>query len=229
MADGRSRDRRTLEEAVFELLESSSPENLVSIERWSFGEGPVDIALRVLCEFGAVDDGLRLTPLGRWAQGQMQAHLAAPISAELDAADLLKRLAASPVEEAWVRAQPWLASRSPVEYDSLLAGIERVEGRVLLGSVPIVAPAGVWEPARPAEASVVLSGMPCPATGVRSRISSPAIRADGDLANDRGVPRAPVTAGQERAARLVQVVFHVLHVGVADLDRLGEEGDRQRV
>ena len=115
LADGRSRDRRKLEDAVFELLESSSPENLVSIGRWSFGEGPVDIALRVLCEFGAVDDGLRLTPLGRWAQCQMQARLAAPIGAELDADDLLRRLAASSVEEAWVRAQPWLASRSPVD------------------------------------------------------------------------------------------------------------------
>jgi hypothetical protein len=115
LADGRSRDRRELEDAVFELLESSSPENLVAIGRWSFGEGPVDIALRVLSEFGAVDDGQRLTPLGRWAQGQMQACLVAPISAELDADDLLRRLADSPAEEAWVRAQPWLARRSPVD------------------------------------------------------------------------------------------------------------------
>jgi hypothetical protein len=115
LADGRSRDRRKVAEAVFELLESSSPENLVSIGRWSFGEGPVDIALRVLCEFGAVDDGLRLTPLGRWAQCQMQARLVAPISAELDADDMLRRLAASSAEDAWVRARLWLASRSPVD------------------------------------------------------------------------------------------------------------------
>jgi hypothetical protein len=115
LADGRSRDRRRLEDAVFELLESSSPENLVSIGRWSFAEGPVDIALRVLCEFGAVDDGLRLTPLGRWAQCQMQGRLVAPISADLDAADLLRRLAASSEEEAWVQVQPWLARRSPVD------------------------------------------------------------------------------------------------------------------
>jgi hypothetical protein len=115
LADGWSQDRRKLEDAVFELLESSSPENLQSIGRWSLGEGPVDIALRVLREFGAVDDGVRLTALGRWAQSQMQAGLLVPISSEVDAGDLLRRLAASSVEEAWVRAQPWLARRSPVD------------------------------------------------------------------------------------------------------------------
>jgi hypothetical protein len=57
LVDGRPRDRRKLEDAVFELLESSSPEDLVSIGRWSFSEGPVGIALRVLCEFGAVTTG----------------------------------------------------------------------------------------------------------------------------------------------------------------------------
>jgi hypothetical protein len=110
LADGRPRGGRRLADAVFEWLESR-PEAVMAIGAWYFSE-TVDIALRVLGEFGAVDDRLRLTVLGRWALDQIQARLPAPITAELSAGDVLRRLAASSAEEAWVRAGPWLDSRS---------------------------------------------------------------------------------------------------------------------
>jgi hypothetical protein len=118
LAGDRPRDRRRLED---EVRASSRPEDVMAIQL-----GAVDVALGVLREFGAVDDRLGLTPLGRWAHGETQARLPAPITADLDAGDVLRRLVASSNEEAWMRAQPWLASRS--EADAAAQLLRAAEG-----------------------------------------------------------------------------------------------------
>lgn len=76
---------------------------------------PLDAALDVLTEFGALDADGEVTPLGRWALDEWAAREPRPVTPDLRAAQLLARLAPLPADEAWYQAQCWFAGRRPVD------------------------------------------------------------------------------------------------------------------
>jgi Plasmid pRiA4b ORF-3-like protein len=110
LADGRTGGRESLERAVLEMVEQDGTMTLV-LDGWFCDVTSIEVALSVLAEFGAIDDQLRLTPLGRWADGQMRQRRGARITAQMTAGEVLAGLAACSPEEALLRARPWLAGR----------------------------------------------------------------------------------------------------------------------
>jgi hypothetical protein len=102
--------RESLERAVLELVEQDGILDQV-LDGWLGGMSSLDVALSVLTEFGAIDDRLRLTPLGRWADGQIRPHRGVRITAQMTAGEVLAGLAACSPEDALRRAGPWLDTR----------------------------------------------------------------------------------------------------------------------
>jgi hypothetical protein len=82
-------------------------------------EDPLGGLFTLLRMFGAAagDSGNpRITPLGRWAAARMHAELPRPADPGLTADELIARLAALDDEDqAWEKAQPWLAARTDTE------------------------------------------------------------------------------------------------------------------
>jgi hypothetical protein len=97
-----------VEDAVNQVLRSYDYDQ-VRAARHAFQSSvmPVSAALGLLEAFGAVDEEMRLTPLGRWAREQLQARVPQPITPDLPAGELLTRLAALPEEESWEQAGLW--------------------------------------------------------------------------------------------------------------------------
>jgi hypothetical protein len=75
------------------------------------GVMPVDAGAGLLLEFGAVDDSLRVTALGRWANERFAALAPQPVPADLPAAELLDRLAGMAQPDMWDVVRQWLAGR----------------------------------------------------------------------------------------------------------------------
>ncbi|XVQ85380.1 plasmid pRiA4b ORF-3 family protein [Microbispora siamensis] len=61
---------------------------------------PVDQVVGILRDFSALDAGLAVTPLGEYARRELQRRLPLPITPELTAAEVLRRLATVPEEDA---------------------------------------------------------------------------------------------------------------------------------
>ncbi|WP_433351991.1 plasmid pRiA4b ORF-3 family protein [Microtetraspora malaysiensis] len=61
---------------------------------------PVDQVVGILRDFGALDARLAVTALGEYARRELQRDLPSPITPELTAAEVLKRLATAPEEDA---------------------------------------------------------------------------------------------------------------------------------
>ncbi|MET7420396.1 plasmid pRiA4b ORF-3 family protein [Dactylosporangium sp. NPDC005555] len=108
------------------------------------GMTPVDAGVELLAEFGAVDAGLRLTPLGRWADQRFAALVPEPVTADLAAADLLTRIAGR--DERGVRdaARQWLAGRDVKKAVAEVLAVaesatpaERVAGVDLVGALGV--------------------------------------------------------------------------------------------
>jgi hypothetical protein len=109
--------RERVEGAVHRLLERGDLAQASDMyDAFGRGQMPVDAALGVLAEFGAVDDQGRLTPLGRWAEQQLRDGAGGPVTPELPAAVLLTRLAAAADEdEGWALTKRWRGDRSAAE------------------------------------------------------------------------------------------------------------------
>ncbi|WP_233157543.1 MULTISPECIES: plasmid pRiA4b ORF-3 family protein [Amycolatopsis] len=101
--------------SVHRLLKGSEDGDAVAS---SFGGAelfPLDAALDVLTEFGALDGDRKVTPLGHWALDEWAAREPRPVTPELRAAQLLGRLAPLPADEAWHQALRWFEGRRPVD------------------------------------------------------------------------------------------------------------------
>ncbi|WP_433562090.1 plasmid pRiA4b ORF-3 family protein [Nocardia sp. CA-151230] len=72
---------------------------------------PVNTVVEILCEFGALDDRLSVTPLAEYARDELGRRVPPPMNADLPAADLLAVLAGLPEEQSWKYAHRWLAMR----------------------------------------------------------------------------------------------------------------------
>jgi Plasmid pRiA4b ORF-3-like protein len=107
--------RDQLEETVHALLEYSDLGDATAVyQAFRRGIMPVDAALEVLADFGAVDNAHRatLTPLGRWAWQRLGPAAAGVSDAEhLSASDLLTALASGDEYEAFTLAKRWLVAR----------------------------------------------------------------------------------------------------------------------
>ncbi|MGI5246704.1 plasmid pRiA4b ORF-3 family protein [Dactylosporangium sp. CA-139066] len=102
-----------VEDLVNERLHDASGGWYIGAVYQAFRRGvmPVDAGAQLLGEFGAVDEGLRLTALGRWAEARFAASAPQPVSADLPATDLLERLVGLAEREAWDVVRQWLAGR----------------------------------------------------------------------------------------------------------------------
>jgi hypothetical protein len=102
--------RDQLEETTHALLDHSQPGDITAVyQAFRRGIMPVDGALEVLADFGALDDAQQptLTPLGRWAWQRLR-----PASADgISAAELLAALASLDEYEAAALAKQWFESR----------------------------------------------------------------------------------------------------------------------
>jgi hypothetical protein len=74
---------------------------------------PVDAVLDVLQDFGALDRGLGLTPLGHYARTQLEQRIPSQITPELPAGELLALLAGLHEQDIWEPAWRWLDDTSP--------------------------------------------------------------------------------------------------------------------
>ncbi|MDQ0376889.1 plasmid pRiA4b ORF-3 family protein [Amycolatopsis thermophila] len=104
-----------LEFSVHRLLRGEEDAGAVA---GSFGGSelfPLDAALDVLTEFGALDGDHEVTPLGQWALDEWAAREPRPVTPDLRAAQLLARLAPLPADEAWHHALRWFDGRRPVD------------------------------------------------------------------------------------------------------------------
>jgi hypothetical protein len=104
-----------VEDVVHGLLREGTLEEVRAMfHSFRSHESPADAALGLLADFGAVDGAGRLTPLGRWAARQIQARAEA-VTPDLDARELLTRLAAADENEAWTMAMRWKGRRPEAE------------------------------------------------------------------------------------------------------------------
>jgi len=84
---------------------------------WRRQDDPLAAATDPLVEFAAADrqgTGVTITPLGRWALQEMQARAPKPITADLQADELISRLTDVEEDELWSAAQDWLDGRTPL-------------------------------------------------------------------------------------------------------------------
>lgn len=110
---------------------------------------PVDAGRQLLAEIGAVDQGGRLSPLGRWMLERMAAETPPPVTADLSAAEVLGRLVKLPEDEVWQQAVPWLRQRDTGQAAAdLLAAASTAAPAERVVAVEVVA--GIGEPAVPA-------------------------------------------------------------------------------
>jgi len=139
-----------LPDTAYQLLDFLDPRDARAVfEAFRCSMMPVDAALVVLAEFGAVDGETRLTPLGRWAQQELQARVPAPITPELSAHEVLGRLARLPDDEPWRQLQRWLAGRPVAEAaEQLLRAADAASPAERVTAADLVADLG--EPALPA-------------------------------------------------------------------------------
>ena len=95
-----------LEDVVHGLLETTGHEEVTSVfQAFRRGLMPVEAAVGLLQDFGAVDEHGAITVLGRWACQQWRDRTPAPITSDLAAPELLRRLNAAPGKDVWDRAQ----------------------------------------------------------------------------------------------------------------------------
>jgi hypothetical protein len=113
-------DADDLEDAVHQLLDAADGDIHPVFQAFRRGLMPVEAALELLAEFGAVDQIQAITPLGRWALGRFRERLPAPITSDLPAGEVLTRLSRLPAEDAWYQAWRWLEGRRVDEVAGLL-------------------------------------------------------------------------------------------------------------
>lgn len=96
-----------------EALQSSvAVESMDAYAAFRRGVLPADTAVEVLTGFGAIDTAGRLTSLGRWALQRLNEIAPPPVTPDLPAGEVLKRLAAAADEdEVWEQAWSWLDNR----------------------------------------------------------------------------------------------------------------------
>jgi hypothetical protein len=108
--------RNELEDVVYHHLHAYDIEDAAAAyEAFRRGVMPVDAATAVLIEFGAVDDGMRLTPLGHWALGQIRNRVPRPVTVDQPAGELLAQLSPLSAEDAWRQAGKWLVGRPAMD------------------------------------------------------------------------------------------------------------------
>jgi hypothetical protein len=140
-----------LAEAVHGLLLKHGDSGEVDAVYQAFRRGvmPVDAAMELLGQVGAVDGKGRITPLGGWMRERLVAEAPPPVTAELPAADLLARLASLPDDEMWRQAGRWLSGREVSKAaGELLAAVADAAPERRVTAVDVVA--GLGEPAIPA-------------------------------------------------------------------------------
>jgi hypothetical protein len=110
------------------------------------GVMPVDAAMELLCQVGAVDGQGRVTPLGGWMRERLVAEAPPPVTPDLSAADLLARLGTLPDDEVWRKAGRWMSGREVAKAaDELLAAAIDATSAQRVAAVGVVA--GLDEPA----------------------------------------------------------------------------------
>jgi hypothetical protein len=140
-----------LEEAVHGLLLKQADYGEADAVYQAFRRGvmPVDAALELLGQVGAVDGRGRITPLGGWMRERLVAEAPPPVSPELSAAELLARLVSLPEDEMWRQAGRWLSGREvATAAGELLAAAADAAPARRVAAVDVVA--GLGEPAIPA-------------------------------------------------------------------------------
>ena len=136
-----------LEEAVHGLLLKQADYGEVDAVYQAFRRGvmPVDAAMELLGQVGAVDGQGRITPLGGWMRERLVAEAPPPVTPELSAADLLARLVTLPDDE-MRQAGRWLSGREVAKAaDELLAAAVDAAPERRVAAVDVVA--GLGEPA----------------------------------------------------------------------------------
>ncbi|NIH82018.1 plasmid pRiA4b ORF-3 family protein [Amycolatopsis viridis] len=101
--------------SVHRLLKGSEDAHAVAASFGGTQPFPLDAALDVLTEFGALDGDRKVTPLGQWALDEWAAREPRPVTPDLPAGHLLNRLAPLPADEAWHQALRWFEGRRPVD------------------------------------------------------------------------------------------------------------------
>lgn len=101
--------------SVHRLLKGSEDAHAAAASFGGTGPFPLDAALDVLTEFGALDGDRKVTPLGQWALEEWAAREPRPVTPDLPAGQLLNRLAPLPADEAWHQALRWFEGRRPVD------------------------------------------------------------------------------------------------------------------
>ncbi|MCW2916606.1 MAG: PRiA4b ORF-3-like protein [Actinomycetia bacterium] len=139
-----------LERVVHQLLDARGyKESGAVFQAFRRSLMPVEAALGLLQDFGAVDQRGTITPLGRWACRQLEDKVPEPVSSGLPAGKLLPRLAELDPEDARDQADRWLSGRKDIgSAGLLLAAAAQASPRERITAVTIVA--GLGEDALPA-------------------------------------------------------------------------------
>jgi len=117
-----SPQQEDIEVAVHQMLREGDDVDDVTAMFDAFRRGvmPVDEALEVLAEFGAVDDEARLTPLGGWALEQLREHAGETVTPDLPVETLLRRLASADDDQAAALFRRWCGDRAVIESAAVL-------------------------------------------------------------------------------------------------------------
>ncbi|MFI0447374.1 plasmid pRiA4b ORF-3 family protein [Actinomadura sp. 6N118] len=142
LATGAPPTADVLEDTVHQLLEADG-DTLAVFQAFQRGLMPVEAAVGLLQEFGAIDQRQTITDLGRWGLDQLRNRIPEPILPDLSPRQLLTRLTDLPDEEIWTQGWTWLRGRRADEAaEALLAAAADATPRERITAVNLLTQLG---------------------------------------------------------------------------------------